>query len=186
MTSKTSLIVLGILLAIPGRAQQTAPSSWDELKRLHPGQKIEVIDQNLRVFKGSYRDVSEDEISLTGPNGNVVLQRHDVLRVGVHGGRRRNNALQGAIIGVLAGLAVGAWVDYHDDVDRSDPGSNNGKIAASLFGAGVGGAFGTAFPGYRTIYRANPSRSTPSLDSRPMENTAPNSSHRPLPSDLIK
>jgi hypothetical protein len=153
---RSTLIVFGIAFAVPFYAQQTAESSWQELQRLKPGQAIEVIDRKLKAIKGSFLDVSESGISVKGSKGVVVVPRDEVVRVGSRGGRRRNNALKGAIIGALAGLAVGAWADYHDDVDSTDPGSNNGKIGASFFGAGVGAAVGTAFPGYRTIYRIRP------------------------------
>jgi hypothetical protein len=154
MFLRRGLFLVSIAFGTPLSAQHPNESSWQNLKQLQPGQKVEVIDLNLKTFQGTFVDASETAISLAGDKGHLVVQYDDVLRVGSHGGRRRSNALKGAMIGALAGLAVGAWVDYRDDVDSTDPGSNHGKIGASLFGAGVGAAIGVAFPGYQTIYRA--------------------------------
>jgi hypothetical protein len=131
-------------------SQEPAEASWTRMKDLHYG--------------GTLLSVSDESISLQTQQVELRFWRQEVLRVSVRGGRRKSNALWGLVAGSLIGLTAGAIVDYLDDVDSTDPGSNHGKIGAALFGAGVGAAVGAAFPGYRTVYRtsqASPSSSRP-------------------------
>ncbi len=124
-------------------------TGWSSLQQLRVGQKIEVVDTNLKKLKGTFLSFSEEAISLRVKKDEVAIQRPHVLRVSVQGGGRSKNALTGLVIGAVAGLLLGAIVDYGDDLD-----SNNGKIFAPLVFGGVGAGLGSVFPGFHTIYRA--------------------------------
>jgi hypothetical protein len=137
---------------------QTPESSWDTLRQLTPGQKIQVVDMKLKSTKGEFRAFSDQAISLKRGKDELLLQRSDILRVNARGGGRRTNALVGGIVGLVIGFLGGAVVDALDDVDRTDPGSNNGKISAAAVGFGIGAGVGAIFPGYHTIYRSPTSK----------------------------
>src|ERR1700757_1645467 len=54
-----------LLLLIPAFAlAQSARESWDNLKQLHTGQKIEVIDTSMKSHHGRFVSVSDDTLSL--------------------------------------------------------------------------------------------------------------------------
>jgi hypothetical protein len=154
-------IAWGAALSISLQAEQASEAGWETLNQLRPGERIEVIDQRLKALKGTFVGVSPEAITLRHSKGETVVPRSDVLRIGSHGGDRRKNALKGGLLGLAAGLVMGALADHFDDVDSSDPGSNNGKLGGALVGTAAGVGIGSAFPGYRTIYR-NP-RKTPSV-----------------------
>ena len=128
-------------------------SDWNNLQQVRVGQKIEVVDTNLKKYKGTFLSFSEEAISLRVKKDEVAIQRPHVLRVSVQGGGRSKNALTGMVIGAVAGLLLGVIVDYGDDLD-----SNNGKIFAPLVFGGVGAGLGSVFPGFHTVYRAKRKR----------------------------
>ncbi len=55
--------------------------SWENLNQLGAGQKIEVVDMNSRSLNGTFLGFSEEAISLRVGNGEVAVQRANVLRV---------------------------------------------------------------------------------------------------------
>jgi hypothetical protein len=128
-------------------------TGWSNLQQLRVGQKIEVVDTNLKKYKGTFLSFSDEAISLRVGKDEVGVQRPHVLRVSVQGGGRWKNALTGMVIGAGAGLLLGAIVDSNDDLD-----SSNGKIFAPLVFGGVGAGLGSIFPGFHTVYRAKGKR----------------------------
>jgi len=127
---------------------QDARESWDNLKQLVAGQKIEVVEMNLKKLTGTFVGFSEQEISVQSADGRMSVPRAEVFRVGVVRSRSRNIGI-GAAIGLGAGVAIGV------------AGLKSGEEAAQYsllaipFALGVGAGVGAAMPpGYRTIYRA--------------------------------
>ncbi len=137
------------LRAAQPQASAADEANWSNLQQLRVGQKIEVVDTNLKKLKGTFLSFSEEAISVRVKKDEVAIQRLNVLRVSVQGGGRSKNALTGMVIGAVAGLLLGAIVDYGDDLD-----SNNGKIFAPLVFGGAGAGLGSVFPGFHTVYRA--------------------------------
>ncbi len=148
-----SLLLVTTIFSISLPAQEPGEHSWENLQQVRVGQKIEVVDTNLKKYKGTFLSFSEEAISVRVKKGEVAIQRPHVLRVSVHGGGRWKNALTGVVIGAVAGLLLGAIVDYGDDLD-----SNDGKIFAPLVFGGVGAGLGSIFPGFHTVYRAKGKR----------------------------
>ena len=144
-------VTLGILLALlacVGAWAQGPADSWDNLKQLVAGQKIEVVEMNLKKLTGTFVGFSEQEISVQSADGRMSVPRAEVFRVGVVRSRSRNIGI-GAAIGLGAGVAIGV------------AGLKSGEEAAQYsllaipFALGVGAGVGAAMPpGYRTIYRA--------------------------------
>ncbi len=128
--------------------------SWDNLKQLRVGQKIEVVDMNLKSLKGQFLSFSEEVISLQVGNDQAGVERSGVLRVNSGRSKRGRNALIGLAIGAGAGLGVGAVLDRQATGEFKD----FGVILGPPIGAGVGAGVGAAFGGYRTIYRSEKRR----------------------------
>ena len=149
-----SLLLLGMVLASSGVAQERNEHRWENVENLRTEQKLEVTTTHLRTIQGTYVSSSEAAIRLQAPQGEVSLMREEVFRVKSQEGKRKQNILVGVLVGALAGVVTGAVADYKDDVDGSDRGSNNGKLRGSVFGAGIGAGIGSVFAGHRVIYRA--------------------------------
>jgi hypothetical protein len=130
---------------------QARHDSWDNLKELRPGQKIQVVDVQMKTLNGQFVSFSEDAITLRIRSDEVSVPRPDVVRVSVRDtSHRTRNMLLGAGIAGGAALALGIPIAVIN--------SNEGSSCAACFaaiGAGFGGgaALG-AIPGSRTIYRA--------------------------------
>ena len=143
-----SLLLAGQLLA------QTGQDSWDNLKALGVGERIQVVDQKLKSLTGTFVAVTEEAISFQVGQDSVTVQRPEVLRVSSRERTRRGrNALIGLGIGAAAGVAIGVLSAASDPetTEREYPLAAVG--GAVLFG-GVGAGVGAAIPSYPTIYRS--------------------------------
>jgi hypothetical protein len=88
------------------RVAGTKTESWENLKQLRAGDKIEVIDQNLRSFRGRLVCVSDEAIALQSKKGTVAVERANVFRVSVRDtSHRTRNMLLGS--GILGGNCLG-------------------------------------------------------------------------------
>jgi putative component of toxin-antitoxin plasmid stabilization module len=145
-------IVIHVLTAFAfGQAPE---DSWANLKRLKAGQTVQIVDMKLKSTKGDFLAFSEDTVSIRQGVQELVFKRGDVYRITLQ--QRLKKALIAGSIGAGVGFALGAVVDYLDDVDSTDPGSNYGKLSATGVGFGIGFGVGAAFPGQQTIYRSKP------------------------------
>ncbi len=125
-----------------------AQDSWENLKLLREGQKIQVVDMGLKSWKGRFVGVSEDSITLRTKKGEVTVERSEVFRVtDLKRSRRGRNALIGLAIGSVVGAAVVA--------KKGDDLVPWGKavVAIGFFG-GPGAGVGALVPSHPTIYRA--------------------------------
>lgn len=153
-------LIWGLILSflLPGLGfGQTAQDSWDNLKQLQPGQKIEVVDMNLKSFKGTFVDVSGEAVTLRVKNDKVSVERENVLRVGDREhSKRLRNALLGGAIGAGVGLAANELAARKAQPISEYRGEYRAIGAAILvpIGAGVGAGAGAGIPSYQTIYRA--------------------------------
>jgi len=149
------VVMLGMILfafSVSAAWAQEARESWDNLKRLQVGQKIEVVNMDLKSVKGTFVSYAEDGISVQTGSGSLTTERSNVLRISLREhSKRARNALIGAAVGAGAGLALGAAGD------RGIHETGEGNFAKAIFtpiGAGAGAGIGAAMPSYETIYRA--------------------------------
>ncbi len=127
-------------------------TGWSNLQQVRVGQKIEVVDTNLKKYKGTFLSLSDEAISLRVGKDEVGVQRPNVFRVSSREhSKRLRNTLIGLAVGGAAGLAIGAAFDS----SFSEEGENIAKAILTPIGLGAGAGIGAAFPpGYQTIYRA--------------------------------
>jgi len=149
---RVSFAVVFLLFVTAAARPQQASSSWDNLGQLRSGEKIEVVDTQMKEFKGEFISFSEDGIVLRAGKVEQTVARTDVLRVSVRDtSHRTRNMLIGAAVGVGAGLAISIPLAIQQsNAGNSIAGPMAGAVAA-LGGAGLGIG---AIPGNRTIYRA--------------------------------
>jgi len=153
-------LTMGLFVSLLGAglgSAQTAADSWDNLRTLRVGEKIQVVDQRLRSFTGTFVGVTEETISYQVGQDSVTVQREDVLRVtSRERTRRRRNALIGLGIGAAAG-AAGSAIAL--EKATNGPVYYDGEAAAwiaagAFWGGAIGAGVGAAFPSHPTIYRA--------------------------------
>ena len=166
----TALLVLLALCTVPVQAlgqeteepavrtSRTGPggdlgnSNWNNLGRLKPGQKVEVVQSNLSKHKGKFVTWSEETLVLRTKKREISIPRDEVFRVTLLAARRRRNALIGAVVGLASGIPLG-WLSYKLAKDETGNPQVAAVVPSALF-AGVGAGIGASIPSHRTIYRA--------------------------------
>jgi hypothetical protein len=123
MTRCLLIAVSLLLLAQAARAQASEPS-WNRLRIFHVGDKIQVVDQNLKSQNGTFIAFSDDAITYQMDQDAVTMQRDDVYRVSsLKSMSRTKHALIGLGIGAAWGLAfnprkVDIWLNGFQVCDR--------------------------------------------------------------------
>jgi len=142
------------------RTSRTGPggdlgnSNWNNLGRLRPGQKVEVVQSNLSKHKGKFVTWSEETLVLRTKKREISIARDDVYRVTLRGARRRRNALIGGVVGLAPGIVIGSMLNtrfYNEGFVR------DGRVAFAasiVILASVGAGIGASIPSHRTVYRA--------------------------------
>ena len=154
-----NLLLLFCVLALPCvSSAQSNQSSWGNLKTLRPGQKIEIVETNLKKDTGAFAAVSDDAIRINESTGEQSIPRASVMRVTLRQNKhRKRNALIGALVGGGAGVAIGAGIGSTTDNGRGF--SNIGTDIGAVLGLGIGLVGGTVagatWPSHPTIYRAS-------------------------------
>ena len=152
--TRIAFLVIGTLIfSVSLQAQKPGKQSWDNLNRLQSGQKVQVMQMDMKSLKGTFVGFSEEAISLRVKKKSVAVPREDLLRVSLREKPKRGrNALLmmgvGAGLGALSGAAVGAG--FHEAGE-----TGVFMMVFTPLGAGVGAAVGAAAPfaSYETIYR---------------------------------
>ena len=129
-------------------------TEWSNLQQLRMGQKIEVVDTNLKKHKGTFLSFSDEAISLRIGKDEVGVQRPKVFRVSA---REHSKRLRNTFIGLGIGAAAGAVVGVAAVAGKPRQAGERrlSVVIGTLIGSGVGTVVGAAFsPGYQTIYRA--------------------------------
>ena len=129
---------------------ETDKSQWENLQRLKPGQKIQVVDSAAISRQGFFREVSQEQIVIEVENQAVVIPRIDVSRV-VLKRSKTPFVLLGLAIGTGVGLSLlgGAGGDetaYYE------------ALAALPFLAGGGAGVGALLPTGSVVYQRTFSR----------------------------
>ncbi len=154
-----SLLLIVCALAMPCvSSAQSKQSSWGNLSTLRAGQKIEVVETNLKNDTGTFAAVSDDGIRLNESTGEQTIPRASVMRVTLRENRHRGrNTLIGALVGAGAGAAVGAAVTGGPG-EEGPFGVSKGTGALAFAGLGfiAGTVVGTVVSNHPTIYRASP------------------------------
>ena len=150
------VLSLGVLMLSITAGAQAQEESWDNLRSLRAGEKIQVVDQKLKSQTGTFVSVSDEAISLRVNQDEISVQRADVLRVSSSEGMGRGkHTLIGLAVGGVGGLAVGLALGSlftEPNEGLKDPAFLPAFIG---LGAGIGAGIGAALPtGRPTVYRA--------------------------------
>ena len=145
------VLSLGVLMLFITAGAQAQEESWDSLRSLRVGEKIQVVDQKLKSQNGTFVSVSDEAITFQAGKDAVTVQRADVFRVS---SREHHKRLRNTLIGLAAGAGVGAVVGCANS--GWEPGEQcMWALPFALGVGGIGAGVGAALPpGHPTIYRA--------------------------------
>jgi len=150
--------IAGFLILPPMAKAQRSEDSWENLKGLLVGQKVQVVDQQLKSQDGVFISLSDEAIIYRVGQQESTTERADVLRVSSreHMGRAKKAAI-GLAVGAAAGAATLAIIN-----EREQPrpcsffcftNAQAAGIGIVLF-APVGAGVGALLPsGHSVIYR---------------------------------
>lgn len=156
MPRYTLSLIWSLLILVPASSAQTIYNieAWENLWQLNAGQRIRVVERNMKTHDGTFLSYSEEAMSLRVGSNDVGIRRENVIRVS---NREENKRLQHAVKGALIGAGVGPILALALFVIRPEaffdhPGL---KLFATMVGpAGVGAGIGAAIPSHPTVYRA--------------------------------
>jgi hypothetical protein len=153
------LALVGMLLGMPVLSHaQTNQNSWDGLSTSHAGQRIEVVETNLKKHKGEFSILTDEAIQLRERGTDVGIKKQDVMRVTLldESHRVRNALILGSVgAGAGAGISAAATRCSTSSGSFNLCGVGNGAIvaASALIGLVGGAGAGAAIPSHPTVYR---------------------------------
>jgi hypothetical protein len=146
----TIAVILGMLsLPLYGAADGSNPvQSWDNLKQLNSGTRIQVEDMNRDSVKGKLIGVTDETLTFRTSKGEKSLNRADVYKVK---NRDQNHHVRNGLIGMAVGAAILGAIAVGSSSNCQN--CTNGAGGAAVGGAALG-AIGFAFGSHKTIYKA--------------------------------
>ncbi|MBI1954846.1 MAG: hypothetical protein HYS38_00465 [Acidobacteria bacterium] len=161
---RLTLITLSVLLLATVARAQALEQSWDNLKTLREGEKIQVVDQKLKSQNGTFVSFSDEAITFQADKDQITIQRAEVFRVSSRkGASRGEHALVGLAIGAGTGFMLGMAGCANATDQNECSGSDKAALGAvvALFLGGIGAGVGALVPSdYPTIYRAERRKDT--------------------------
>ena len=142
---RSCLLILLMAVSLPAQ-------SWDTLRGLKIGDRIRVLDAEGKNQRGTFSALADDSLTLQTRKGPLSIDRARVRKVDVRSNSRRlRNFLIGSGIGVATGVAIDQTLGA---LFRNESGQDDGLRALTYIApiALFGGL--SAFPAYRTLYRA--------------------------------
>ncbi len=160
---RNRLIACIVALLIPSAwAQPQGNADWDNLKQIQRGQRIKVVEMNLKATTGKFVSFSDTKIVLEVDKTTVTIPREAVYRVNEDHQRGRNAfiaSLGGAGFGAVIGAAASR--DVHTSGDKA-------AVVVITAGAWAGILAGISALVTRnpTVYRAEnvPAATTPTAN----------------------
>ncbi len=151
-------LLIGVcLLAVPCVSwAQKKQASWENLKALRAGEKIEVVEMSLKMHKGTVVTVSEETLNFREGATNQIIKKENVMRMTQleKSHRLRNALIFGAVgAGVGAGIGVGAGGGCHHSFIITCSAAKRAAFGG-VSGLVVGFPIGAAVPSHDTIYRS--------------------------------
>ena len=123
---------------------ETDKDRWENVQKLKPGQKVQVMEVGAIVREGKLKEVTSDQIVIEVKKNAIVIPRDDVSRI-VLKKSRTPRILMGLGIGAAVGLAVLSGSNGEDSYYEA--------LAAFPLLTGGGGAVGALLPTSSVIYQ---------------------------------
>ncbi len=136
------------------------PPVWQNLNKLHEGDKIQVRVANAKKIDGTFMSFSDAAISVETLAGPQTIQRQDVQSVKLMKAQHRlRNALILAGVGFGVGAGIGSATHQGCASTQTFCLDIDGGVVSTAIGGTIGllggGAIGALVPEHPTLYNAN-------------------------------
>ena len=152
-----------ILVPCSLRAQDKK-DDWKALYGLRSGEKIELIETDMKKHVGTFSTVTEEAIQIHEGSNDIGIRKENVARVTVlDKSHRLRNALIFGVVGAGAGAGIGGLPNKqcyeHALFNLCGLGRGVAVGIGAVVGLAGGAGVGAAIPSHPTIYRAEPTKS---------------------------
>jgi hypothetical protein len=145
LTVVLSVLPIGQVLIL-GQDPQRPFGTWENVKAIAPGERLEVQLKSGKTVKGELNSASDAEIILGRGSNAVTIGRPEVQRVSQVVRKSSNKSiLVGALVGAGIAAGGGAIAAAADDTGGTEGELGTALAAITLAGAGVGALIGTIF-----------------------------------------
>ena len=154
-TGRLTNLIGWAILTTTSLGAATVPGRWEKVEALEEGYAITVKLDSGERFKASYVGFSDEAILLKRDSGEELeVPKAAVVKVTSQSRDSNDGLRNGAIIGALAGGAVGLIVPQFTEGDN-----NPGNVALSIavfaaMGMGVGVGVDAIVKGHEVLYQA--------------------------------
>ncbi len=154
---RSAVLVCFLILVPCSLRAQDKKSDWKALYGLRSGEKVELVETNMKKHVGVFSTVTDETIQMREGLNDIGIPKENVARVTVldKSHRLRNAFLFGAA-GAGAGAGIGAATSRCSN--STDTFCGIGRSIAvgvgGLVGLAGGAGIGAAIPSHPTIYRA--------------------------------
>jgi hypothetical protein len=147
-----AVFLIFYLISLPLCAAADAPGSersWENLKQLKSGTRIQVVTMNGDSRKGVLVNVSDDDLVFRASKSDLTVHRADVHKVK---NRDKNHHMRNGLIGMGIGAAI-VGASAAANFSKKCSNCRNGAGGGILVGAIIG-TIGFAFGNHKTVYEA--------------------------------
>ena len=141
-----SIVPFGLPTALAQEIGQTWFGTWEAVKAIPSGEKLDVKLKTGKTVKGTLTSVSDTGVNLGRGSDAVTIGRDEIRQV-YHAVKKSSGkpALRGALIGAAIGAGGIAIAAAADDTRGTDGELAAVLVAVTLAGAGVGALIGSLF-----------------------------------------
>lgn len=141
-----SVVAMVLLMPKMAVAQQ---NRWANLEQIQQGQKVVVVDQQMKTLNGTFVRVTENDLTIKIKDKETKIDRDSVYRVTTGPQHRGRNALIGLGVGAAVGGILAGTVPGSEELSAGDMAG----VVAGVGGLGAG--IGALIAPAKTYYRAD-------------------------------
>ncbi len=148
---KYMICTLALALLLVGRSQ-AQQSNWQNLEKIRPGDRVEVVNMRLATYAGEFVGFTDSDLTLRDAGNTAVIPRAEIYRIKVLGRGRGRHIGRGTLYGAVIGTGVGAVVAARGDYTSGERASV--VVGGALWGVGIGALVGAVKTPHLDIYRS--------------------------------
>src|SRR6266567_946174 len=150
---RSAVLVCFLILVPCSLHAQDKKSDWKALYGLRSGEKVELVETNMKKHVGAFSTVTDETIQMREGLNDIGIPKENVARVTV---LDKSHRLRNAFLFGAAGAGAGAATSRCSNSTDTFCGIGRGIAVGlgGLVGLAGGAGIGAAIPSHPTIYRA--------------------------------